>query len=64
MTIEEKVLMANIWSYQKDVKREVFEAAYQDWKAKRDKLQRRKDIVTGVGAMLWFALTVVAVGLL
>lgn len=53
MTIEEKIKKANIWSYQKDIKREVFEAAYQDWKEKRDRLQRRRDIITGTAVVLW-----------
>lgn len=64
MTIEEKIKKANYWSYQKDIKKEIFERAYQDWREKRDRLQKRRDIVTGVGAMIWFALTVIAVGLL
>lgn len=64
MSIEEKVLMANIWSCKKDIKRELFEMAYQDWREKKDRLERRKDIATGVVAMFWFALTVIAVGLL
>lgn len=64
MTIEEKVIKANIWSYQKDVKREVFEMAYQDWKEERDRLQRRKDIITGTAAVLWMICAGLVVSLL
>lgn len=64
MSIEEKVLMANIWSYQKDVKREVFEMAYQDWKDERDRLQRRRDIVTAIGFVVWVLVAGVAVSIL
>ena len=64
MTIEEKIKKANYWSYQKDVKREVFEAAYQDWKTKRDRLQRRRDIITGVAFVLWILCTGIVTSLL
>lgn len=64
MSIEEKVLMANVWSVKKDIKRELFEMAYQDWRAKRDRLQRRKDIVTGIGFVLWIFFAGVAVSIL
>lgn len=64
MSIEEKVLMANIWSYQKDVRREVFEMAYQDWRKERDRLERRKEIVTAIGFVVWVLVAGVAVSLL
>ena len=63
MTIEEKVLKANIWSYQKDVKREVFEAAYQDWKAKRDRLERRREIVTAIGFVVYMLIAGIVVSI-
>ena len=64
MTIEEKVIKANIWSVQKDIKREVFEAAYQDWKEERDRLQRRKDTVMAIVFVVYMLIAGVVVSLL
>ena len=63
MTIEEKVLKANIWSVQKDIKREVFEQAYQDWKAERDRLQRRKDTVMAIVFVVYMLIAGVVVSI-
>lgn len=64
MTIEEKIKKANYWSYQKDVRREVFEMAYQDWRKERDRLERRRDIITGTAAVLWMICAGLVVSLL
>lgn len=64
MTIEEKVLKANVWSVQKDIKREIFEQAYQDWREKRDRLERRKEIVMAIGFVVWVLIAGIVVSLL
>lgn len=64
MSIEEKIKKANYWSYQKDVKREVFEMAYRDWREEKDRLERRKEIVTAIGFVVWVLVAGVAVSLL
>jgi hypothetical protein len=64
MSIEEKVIKATIWSYQKDVRREVFEAAYKDWREEKDRLERRKEIVTAIGFVVWVLIAGVAVSIL
>lgn len=63
MTIEEKVIKANVWSVQKDIKREIFEAAYQDWREKRDRLQRRKDTVMAIVFVVYMLIAGVIVSI-
>ena len=63
MSIEEKVLMANVWSVKKDIKREIFERAYQDWREKRDRLERRKDTVMAIVFVVYMLIAGVVVSI-
>lgn len=64
MTFEEKIEMTNKLKEKRRIKDALALMAYEEQREKQEKLQRRKDIITGVAFVLWILCAGIAASLL